>query len=236
MNSTTALRKVALMAGTGYLAIFFTGIFANFFVLEKLVVRDDANLTLNNITTNAGEFRLGILAFIIMVLFDLVLTWALYVLLQQVGKKMALFMAWFRLVNCAIFAVALFQLFDVLELTGGHAYLEAMPTEYIRAEVMRALSAFNYTWLLGLLFFGVHLLALGLLVLRARYIPKFIGVLLLLAGVGYLTDSFAQFLLTNYAAYQDMFMLVVVVPGVVGELSFTVWLLLRGGRQQPDVA
>ncbi len=236
MNTTISLRKIALAAGLGYLVIFFTGIFANFFILEKMLVPDDAAATLANITGNTGQYRLGVFCFIVMVLFDLVLTWALYVLLESANKPLALFMAWFRLVNCAIFGVALFQLFDVLELTGSHAYLQEASAVYLQTEVMRALAAFNYTWLLGLLFFGVHLLALGALTLQSGFIPKFIGVLLLLAGAGYLIDSFAQFLLPNYADYKNVFMLVVVVPGVVGELSFTVWLLLRGGRQQIGVA
>lgn len=229
----TSFRKIALTAGMGYLIIFFTGIFSNFFILEKLVVPDDGGATLANITGNVGAFRLGMLSFIIMVLFDLVLTWALYVLLEHINRNLALFMAWFRLVNCAVFGVALFHLFDVLELAGGSAYLAQVPAEYIQAEVMRSLSGFNYTWLLGLLFFGIHLGALGTLALQSGYIPKFIGYLLFLAGAGYLADSFAQFMMANYADYKEVFTMIVVIPGVVGELSFTVWLLLRGGRKHP---
>ncbi len=230
MKPSNYFRKISLVAGIGYLVIFVTGIFANFFILEKLVAHDNAGLTLKNITEHAALFRLGIMTFIIMVLFDLVLTWALYVLLRPVNRDLSLFMAWFRLVNCAVFGVALFHLFDVLELTGESAYLTMISTEYIEAEVMRAMSAFNYTWLLGLLFFGIHLLALGALVLQSGFIPRFIGYLLFLAGAGYLADSFAQFLMTNYADYQNLLMMIVVVPGVVGELSFTIWLLLKGGR------
>lgn len=228
----TTLRKIALIAGTGYLIIFFTGIYSNFFIMEKLVAPNDAGLTLANIKDNAGQFRLGILSFIIMVLFDLVLTWALYVLLEHINKNLAIFMAWFRLVNCAIFGVALFHLFDVIELTGESAYLAQIPTDYLQVEVMRSLSGFNYTWLLGLLFFGIHLLALGALALQSGYIPRFIGYLLFLAGAGYLVDSFAQFLLINYADYKDVFTMIVVIPGVVGELSFTIWLLIKGWRNQ----
>ncbi len=86
------------------------------------------------------------------------------------------------------------------------------------------------TWLIGLLFFGVHLLALGALALQSGRIPKFIAYLLFLAGLGYLVDSFAQFMLPNYLDYQNLFALIVVVPGLIGELSFTIWLLAKGGR------
>lgn len=229
----TTFRKIALTAGIGYLIIFFTGIFSNFFILEKLVVPDDGATTLTNITDNAGPFRLGMLSFIFMVLFDLVLTWALFLLLEHINRNLALFMAWFRLVNCAVFGVALFHLFDVLELASASPHLAQVPTEYLQAEVMRSLVGFNYTWLLGLLFFGIHLVALGALALQSGYIPRFIGYLLFLAGAGYLADSFAQFMLANYADYKDVFTMIVLIPGVAGELSFTVWLLLRGGRNHP---
>lgn len=230
METVYSLRKVSLIAGIGYAVIFLTGIFANFFVVESLVVQGDAVATLANITGNATQFRIGILSFIIMVVFDLILTWALYVFTKPLSTNLSLFAAWFRLVNCAIFGVALFNLFDVLTLIGNDAYLTSVSTEYIQSEVMRSLSAFSYTWLLGLVFFGVHLLALGALLFHSGNTPKFIGFLLFLAGAGYLIDSLAQFILPNYADYQTIFMMVVLIPGVVGELSFTVWLLGKGGR------
>jgi hypothetical protein len=230
MKRTDFYRKISLIAGFGYLVIFITGIFANFFTLERLVIDGDAGATLANISENAALFRLGILFFIIMVLFDLMLSWALYLLFNSINQPLSLFMAWFRLVNAAIFGVALFHLFDVLVLTGNEAYLVEVSTAYIHAELMRSLDAFNYTWLLGLLFFGVHLIALGILALQPGYIPKLIGYLLIIAGAGYLIDSMAQFMMNNYEDYQNIFTLIVVVPGVLGELSFTLWLLIKGGR------
>ncbi len=223
------MRRIALIAGAGYLVIFITGIYANFFILENMVDSADAVKTVANLTAQTAQFRLGILAFIIMVTFDVVLTWALYVLLKPAGERLALFMAWFRLVNCVLFGAALMHLFSVLEWVTGTP--PSIAAEYIQAHVMHSLSSFNYTWLIGLLFFGIHLIALGALTLRTSYIPRFIGILLFIAGAGYLTDSFAQFMLADYEQYKDIFTTVVVLPGVVGELSFTVWLLLRGGRQ-----
>ena len=78
-------RKAARVAGFGYLIIFITGIFSNFFVLESLIVPGDAAKTANNIVGNDLLFRIGILSFIIMVVFDVVLAWALYVLLKPVS-------------------------------------------------------------------------------------------------------------------------------------------------------
>lgn len=229
MNTAYSPRTIALIGGIGYLIIFFTGIFANFFVVEGLVVKEDATTTFTNIVEQLSLFRVGVLAFVGMVIADLVLTWALYEFFQPTHEQLSLFAAWFRLVNCAVFGVAVFHLFDVLTLAGDAQYSALVSAEYAQAEVMRSFANFNYTWLLGLVFFGVHLLALGFLILWSGFVPKFIGYLLLLAGAGYLADSFAQFVLTNYEDYQHIFALVVIVPGVVGELSLTVWLLIRGG-------
>lgn len=231
MQNINPLRKVALIGGTGYLIIFVTGIFANFFVLESLVDANNAKATLENLVTNTTQLKIGILAFLTMVIFDVVLTWALYIILKAVNKNIALFSAWFRLVNCVIFAVALFHLFDVLSLTSNASLQSLLSQIELEVAVTRALSSFNYTWLIGLVFFGLHLLVTGYLTILSGYIPKFIGVLLLIAGAGYLVDSAAQFMLSNYNDYADIFALVVILPGVVGELSLTFWLLLKGGKQ-----
>jgi hypothetical protein len=199
-----------------------------------MLVPGDAAATVSNIVDNQGRFRIGVLSFIIMVIFDVVLTWALYILLAPVNKDLSLLAAWFRLVNCAIFGIALFNLPAALTLAGGAGYLGALGAEQRHALVMLQLDAFNDTWLVGLIFFGIHLLLLGYLIIRSGFIPVFVGVLLLAAGAGYLTDSFANFLLSNYEQYQSVFMLIVVVPGVVGELSFTVWLLAKGVKGLPQ--
>ncbi|MEJ2049687.1 MAG: DUF4386 domain-containing protein, partial [Calditrichota bacterium] len=102
--------RTARMAGFGYLIIFISGIFANFFVLQNLIVPGDAAATVGNILADQGLFRLGILSFIIMVIFDLLLAWLLYLLLKPVNQDVSLFAAWFRLVIGEIFGFALFLL------------------------------------------------------------------------------------------------------------------------------
>ena len=95
---------------------------------------------------------------------------------------------------------------------------------------MTLLDAFNNTWLIGLIFFGIHLYLLSYLIIKSNYIPKILGVLLFIASVGYLVDSFASFLLPSYKNYQEIFLLIVLVPGIIGELSFCLWLLVKGNN------
>ncbi len=231
-----SLRQAAIVAGFGYLIIFILGISANFFVLQNLIVPEDAAATVNNIMANEWQFRLSILGFIIMVIFDVVVAWALYVLLKPVNSSISLLAAWFRLVNATIFGIALYNLFSVLQLLGDANYLTGLETGQLQAHVMLFLGAFNYTWLIGLIFFGFHLFVLGYLILRSGYIPGILGALLVIASLGYLIDSFANFLLPGYADYETIFMLIVVVPGVIGELSLTLWLLLKGAKLPGKVA
>ena len=225
-----SLGRTARIAGFGYLIIFISGIFANFFVLHNMIVPGDVAATAGNIMAAQGLFRIGILSFVIMVMFDLLLAWLLYLLLKPVNRDVSLFAAWFRLVNATIFGLALYHLFSVLQIVGGEEYLTVFEPGQLYAQVMLSLAAFNHTWLIGLIFFGFHLLLLGYLVFRSGYIPKILGILLIITAFGYLIDSFANFLLSNYADYQTIFMLIVVVPGIIGELSFTIWLIWKSSK------
>lgn len=230
MNSLSRLSKIT---GIGYLIIFLTGFFANFFVLNDLIAPDNASVTFTNIADNNQLFRIGILSFFIMVLTDLLLTWTLYLLFKPVNKEMSLLTAWFRLVNASIFGVALFHLFNILPLIDAEVHISLFEAENLHNQVIFSLDAFNHTWLIGLVFFGVHLLLLGYLIIKSDYVPGIFGVLLIIASLGYLTDSFAYLLIQHYNDYKSIFMLIVAIPGVIGELSFTLWLLIRGVKDQP---
>ena len=224
----SSINKIARIAGFGYLIIFITGIFSNFYVLESLIVPGDAATTANNIMGNDMIFRIGIFSFVIMVFFDIVLAWALYILFKPVNKNLSLLSGWLRLVNSTIFGIALFNLFSILQILSGADYLKVFETGQLQAQVMLFLNTFNNTWLIGLVFFSIHLFLLGYLILKSTYIPRILGVLLMVSSMGYLIDSFAYILLPNYNNYKDIFMLVVVVPGIIGELSLTFWLLIKG--------
>lgn len=96
---------------------------------------------------------------------------------------------------------------------------------------MLFLNAFDYGFLIGLAFFGVHLFVLGYLIIKSGTMPRILGFLLIIASLGYLIDSFAHFLLPNYADYATIFLLIVAVPAVIAEFALTFWLLYRGFRR-----
>ncbi|MEZ5145822.1 MAG: DUF4386 domain-containing protein [Bacteroidales bacterium] len=96
------------------------------------------------------------------------------------------------------------------------------------SQVMLYFTQFNDTWLIGLIFFGIHLIAIGYLLLKSKLAPRFIPILLCIAGIGYMIDSTAGLLIPNYGDMEMLSAIIVIIPGVVGELAFTVWLLVRG--------
>ena len=224
------LQTISKITGFGYLVIFVTGFFSNFFVLENMLVPGDGAMTVANILNNDSLYRTGIFSFILMVLVDVLLAWTLYMILLPVNRYISLLSGWLRLVNGVIFGIALYNVIVVLKLLGKNDYITAFSTDQLHAQVMLSFETFNITWLIGLIFFGLHLLVLGYLIYKSDYISKIIGILLFVAGIGYLIDSFANFLLPDYANYKDIFLMIVIVPGIIGELSLTFWLLFKSKR------
>jgi hypothetical protein len=231
MNS---LKKLSKIAGISYLIIFFSAIFANFIAIENIVVTGDPGATLTNLLQSETVFRWAIFSFIITIIFDVVVAWALWVLLKPVHKNISLFAAWFRLVHAIVFAVGLYHLMAVIRISFGEAAIYNLNETQLASQVMLYFTQFNDTWLIGLIFFGIHLMALGYLLLKSKIAPKFIAILLYIAGIGYMIDSTAGLLVPQYADMEMLSMIIVVIPGVAGELAFTVWLLVKGFSSRPQ--
>ena len=213
-------RKVALTAAIGLLVVALLAPFALFGVLQNLVVPTDAAATVENIAASEGLFRIGIAAFLIVIMLDIVVAWALYVLLRSVDRTLALLTAWLRLVFAAVFGYALVNLLDVAQLV-GHAEQSALQGEQLQAQVMSSISSFDNGWTgIALAIFGLHLFCLGYLLFRSAQFPGFLGVLVAIAGGGYLVGSFGMILVPDYALTIGSFTF-------VGEALLIVWLFLR---------
>lgn len=199
-------RALSKIIGVSYLVIFFAAIFANFFALESII--QSPVETVNN---NGFTVRLGIIAFLITVVFDVVVAWGL----KQLYKDHSLtnLSTYFRMMHAAIMGVATFALPLALQAT----------TE---AEILLQVDTFNYIWLIGLFFFGMHLVILS----KIADSPWLINVLLAAAGVMYMVDTSAHFLLANYDDYANVFLALVAIPSILGEMSFALWLLIKGGK------
>ena len=224
-------RQAAKIAGYGYLAISVLSIFANV-VRVRMIEPDDAAATASNIIDSETLFRVALVSFLIVFVLDVVVAWALYVFFKPVNADVSLLTAWFRLAYAILLGAALVFFFFVLELVSGADHLEAFDKGQLDAQVTLYLDAFNDLWLIGLVCFGIHLALLGYLILESGYIPRALGVLLVLAGVAYVINTLANALLSNYEDYEAVFVAIVAVPSVIGELAFPIWLLLRGGKER----
>ena len=139
------------------------------------------------------------------------------------NKSLSLLAAWFRIVYATILAVVLIYLLNVLQLLHGADYLASFTTNQIQTQIMLSLNTFNLGWGFGLIIFGFHLLLLGYLVFKAGYMRKILGILLILASLGYLIDGFGKLLSTDYNMNISLFTF-------IGEVILIFWLLIKGWK------
>lgn len=199
-------RRLAIIAGISYLIIFFAAVFANFLVLESIL-----NDPLAAIGGNQLLVRFGIMAFMITVVFDVVVAWALYELYKE--NSLTVLSTLFRMMHAAIMGVAVFA-------------LPVAMASSTAQEILKQVEIFNTIWLIGLFFFGIHLILLGNILKK----PGIIAIFLMIAGIMYMVDTTAHFLLENYKTYASLFLALVAIPSIIGEFSLAVWLLVKGGK------
>lgn len=220
-------RKSALIAGLAYLVIFFL---TPHTWIDKLIVPGDAVTTLANLSASESLFRVGIVCWLIVLVADAVVAWALYYYFKPINKCLSLFASWFRLLFVAVFAVNMLNWVGILQFLEGSDYLAAIDKNHLESQVMIHYEAYNYGTNVAFIFFGIHIGVIGYLVWKSGYIPRVLGVLLMIAFVGYLIDSFASFLSSAYANNEIAFWIIVALPAMISEFSLTIWLLLKGGK------
>lgn len=224
--------RAARLAGVAYVALFALAIFANFFVRVRLVDPGDATTTFENLASDEGLLRLALVAFLAVFVLDVVVAWALHHVLRPAGVAISALAAWFRVVSAVFLGMASVFLFVVLELLDGGAPLAGLGRAPREVGAVLALGAFNATWLIGLVSFGIHLVLVGVILVRSAMAPRVLGALLAVAGVAYVLDTGAYSLLGTYADHEAAFTAMVAIPSVAAELWFTGWLLSLGRRRR----
>lgn len=199
--------------------------FAEFYAYGSLIVPGKAAETARNIMNNKMLFLTGIFSYLITFICDLLVAWALYVLLKPVNKSVSLLAALFRLVYTVIAVVALLNLITVLRFIDSADYLTVFEPDQLHARLMLSIEAFRNGWTIGFVFFSIHLGLLGYLVFRSGYIPGILGILLIINGLGYLINNLQPFLFPGY----NMEILMVTF---FGEVIFMLWLLIKGWKIQ----
>jgi hypothetical protein len=217
----------ARVAGVLYLIIIAFGIFAEVVVRSSLIVDGDAQATAANIRDSEWLFRMGFAADLVVFLSDVAIAIVLFFLFRPVSRVVSALAAAFRLTQTAIIGLNLMSMFGALLILREADYLRVFGQEGSEALALLLLDLHKYGYTLGLTFFALSTLAIAYLALRSRVVPRALVALLGLAGLGYLGDSFAFFLVPGYDGSISP---VLLAPALVGELWFALWLLLRGRR------
>jgi hypothetical protein len=220
------IQRLARATGLLYLVLAVLGMFAPM-VLDSLVVPGDAQATADSILGARWLFGSSLVTWLAIVVVDVAIAVAFYLLLRPVSHTLSLLAAALRLVYSAVLAAVLLNLFDAFRLVTGAQGAAGLGEQQRQAMALAALDTFSAGFLLALVLFGVHLLTLGSLLHRSRYVPRVFGALLVAAGVGYIADSLAGLFIAEHGGLVSA---VLLTPAVVGELGLTAWLLLRGVR------
>ncbi|MBB5961363.1 DUF4386 domain-containing protein [Planomonospora venezuelensis] len=231
MSRTTdqPVRGVALVAGIALVAMAVLAGLANFGVVENLVTEGDAERTAQAVRGSEGLFRYGVAGLLLVAILDVIAAWALMVFFRPVHEGVATLAAWLRAVYAGVFTVAIAQLAGVPPLLDAAGHPRADTADRLHAEALMKIDAFHEIWDAGLSLFGLHLVLLGYLAYRSGHVPRPLGVLLAIAGLGYLVDSLGALLVPDLSLGAAVFTF-------VGEVVFMVWLLARGGVERTRTA
>ncbi|MGH8908508.1 MAG: DUF4386 domain-containing protein [Egibacteraceae bacterium] len=216
------MRTPALVAGVGILLLAALAGFAYVGAINGLVAEGSATETARDILASEGLFRFAIAALVLVAVLDVIVAWALLEFFKVAHKGVSTLAAWLRISYAAVFAVAISQLLGTLHLLSGAQYLTTFSADQLHAEALLKINAFLDVWNVGLVLFGLHLLLIGYLAYGSGDVPKLVGVLVAIAGVGYLVDSFGAFLVSGYSANVGAFT-------SFGELLLALWLVVKGG-------
>jgi len=218
-------RLLARIGGALYLIIIVIGLFGELVVRGKLIAPADAMATAANIRAHESLWRSHIAAEMFLLICAVVLLQILYVLLRPVSRELARLALLFNVVSIGLEAMVTMSLVESLFPLGTSRSLSAFSPEQLAALASLPLKSHGYGFGVSLIFFGCFCIVVGYLVYESRYFPRIVGVLMQIAGVCYLINSFAMILSPPVA---NRLIPAILLPAFVGELSLCLWLLVKG--------
>jgi hypothetical protein len=224
-SSKFSPKLYARIGGVLYLYIILAGIFVELFVRGKLVVSGNAAATAGNIMSHESRWRIAFSAEVLWLACAVALTMIFYVLMRVVNRSIALMGAFFALMSIAVEAMSTLFHFAPLLLLGRASYLEAFDVQQLQALSQLSLGLFEHGFGISLVFFGFEELFRGYLMFRSGFFPRFLGVLVIISGLSYLTNSFALFLSPTLS--EIVFPIFIPLAGIP-EIILTLWLIVVG--------
>ena len=224
MNS---IDKTARMAGFLYLIYMATHIVSDVW-RDSFIVLGDAAATVSNIRTHDGLFTITAVGDLLAAALFFLAAWALYVLLKPVNKNLALLFLLLNLTGVAIHCMSALNLFAALLLMNGPDYLNVFQVDQLHALAMFFLDLREKGFMLAQLFYGAWLFPLGYLVFKSGFLPRILGLVLMVHCFTWLSTFFQSFLFPGF----DAITYVSYPLGLIAELGLTLWLLIKGVKEQ----
>lgn len=225
LQSQTSPQQYARAGGAAYLIIIIAGACGELLIRNQVIVSGDAMATHTNLIASQGIWRIGIAGDLLMHLLDLVVLISYYYLLRPVNKTLAQLALFFGLIQTAVLVVNKLNLVVPLFFVENSGYLQAFSKEQLASFSYLFIKAHNYGLGVGLLFFGGECLIDGYLVYRSGFLPRILGVMIAIAGAGYLINSFTLILAPSLSEYTFS---IVMGPIIIAETSMALWLLIKG--------
>jgi len=213
--------KVARITGGFYLAYILASVLAD---TLGHIGRGTAEQVYQAIVTNVGSFRLSLVIALITGFLFLMAAWGLYVLLRPVNKDLALLFLLLNAVGVAIQGASMLSLVSAMLQGDGASHMQAYSAAQLEGLALLSVNVYKTGWVTAQLFFGTWLFPLGYLVYKSKSLPRFLGVLLMLDGIGVLIWFLQALLLPDYRA--------ITYPGLavsfIAEFGLALWLLVKG--------
>ena len=229
MDSTYSLKKTARLAGLFYLLQGVATGFSLGYVRSTLIVAGDAAATANNILANESLFRLAIVSNLVAQIFLLLFGWTIFRLFKGVNKTLATVVLISILMSVAIAVVNSLNNIAALLALSNADYLNVFAQEQRSAIMMLFLRLNNYGQGLLELFWTPYLFALGLLIIKSKYLPKIIGILLIIMSFGFSVNTFTKLLIPQF--YPATFTQLAMLGGALGGIPTMLWLLIKGVKE-----
>ena len=219
-----AINRTARVAGGLYFFSIAVGILAAVIGRSRLILYGDAAATARNIMASGWQFRIGFVGDLIATVLFFLTAWALYVLLRPVDKNLASLFMLLNLGGVAVQCINDLSLLAALLLLSGADYLRVFPADQLQALAMLFLSLHKNGFWIGQIFFAAWLFPLGYLVFKSAFLPKILGIILIVDGVGWLITVWQYFLFPRY----EVITYLTYPLGFIAEFGLTLWLLIKG--------
>ena len=222
-------RSYARLAGILYLVIAVFGAFAIGYVPSVIIEAGDAVTTANNLLANKTLFNMGIFGDIVVLLVEVVLTAMLYVMFKPVSPTLSLIAAWSRLAMVLVMAINLLLNIMPVVLLSGANFLNAFETTQLQSAALVFFDAHALGIYVWQLFFSVHLIALGTLIIKSDLLPRALGWMIIAGSFGYFIQGMSHLMHIENAALSMLYIGLLVIV-TIGELAIAIWLLIKGTK------